>query len=264
MIEYKVITDSALKSDIQQQFQDFFKAVYGRDLSQCDWEHQFVRSPYENSALFIALNENKIVGSSLMIPQKTSMNGSYYLWTTSAIEKKYRSKGVYANILKKQREYAVENEKDFILAFPNALAYPVVKLFGAFRDLYSTHLVKTTISALDFNNIENSLLVDEGFFRWRFEHKDYLFYAYKEHVVFAKKFETFLDVLAIYKVNELEGLAIEILNEAIPQNIITLASFLKKQSSAVVLGEYRGVYYPINKKIDYKNIKLNLLMSDIF
>jgi hypothetical protein len=202
-----------------------------------------------------------------MIPQKFSygeIDGSYYLWTTSAIEKEYRNKGLYAKLLTRQREYAAENQKDFIFAFPNKLAYPVVKLFGGFKDLYKTDLVKTTIDAFDLESIENSLVVDENFFRWRFEHKDYLFYELKKYIIISKKFENSLDVLAIYKKNDLKNIEFKISNESIPRDIITMKSFLKDKSPVYILDQLSGTYYPINKDIDYKNIKLNLLMSDVF
>ena len=50
----------------------------------------------------------------------------------------------------------------------------------------------------------------------------------------------------------------------IPENIITMASFLKENATFSTLDTLNGTYYPINKNIDYNTIKLNLLMSDVF
>ena len=107
MIEYKIVSDPVSKQKLKKEFQSFFNRVYDRELNDTAWEHQFVHSPYEDSALFLALDNGKIVGSALMIPQRFStkkFKGTYYLWTTSAIEKEYRSKGLYAELLKMQRE----------------------------------------------------------------------------------------------------------------------------------------------------------------
>lgn len=267
MIEYKIVTVSLEKQKLKNDFQTFFKSVYERELSDSHWEHQFLHSPYEDSALFLAFDNENIVGSALMIPQKyltDTSNGSYYLWTTSAVAKEYRSKGVYAQLLSMQREYATKNKKDFIFAFPNKLAYPVVKLFGGFKDLDKTHLVKTTIDMLDLTQIENSLVIDKDFFKWRFEHHDYLFYEFQEHILISKKFGDTLDILAIYKKNELKHLDMTISNELPQQNIITMRSFLNSESEFDILDQLNGTYFPINKNIDYNNVKLNLLMSDVF
>lgn len=267
MIEYKIVTASLAKQKLKNDFQAFFKSVYERELSDSHWEHQFLHSPYEDSTLFLAFDNENIVGSALMIPQKyltDTSNGSYYLWTTSAVAKEYRSKGVYAELLSMQREYATKNQKDFIFAFPNKLAYAVVKLFGGFKDLYKTHLVKTTIDMLDLTQIENSLIIDKDLFKWRFEHYDYLFYEFQEHILISKKFEGTLDILAIYKKNDLKHLDMTISNELPPQNIITMRSFLNSDSEFDILDQLNGTYFPINKNIDYNNIKLNLLMSDVF
>ncbi len=267
MIDYQVVTTAEAKQALKNDFQVFFKDVYDQDLSDDNWEHQFVHSPYEDSALFLAFDNKKIVGAALMIPQKhktPTSSGSYYLWTTSAVSKAYRSKGVYAELLAMQREYASSNKKDFIFAFPNKLAYPVVKLFGGFKDLYKTDLVETSIEMLNLTQIENSLVIDKDFLKWRFEHKEYLFYEIENYIVISKKFENTLDILAIYAKKDLEGLAMEIETDKIPENIITMASFLKENATFNTLDTLSGTYYPINKNIDYSSIKLNLLMSDVF
>ena len=162
MIDYKIVTSVESKQALKNDFQVFFKDVYEQDLSDNNWEHQFLHSPYEDSALFLAFDNEKIVGSALMIPQKyqtKACSGSYYLWTTSAVSKAYRSKGVYAELLAMQREYTTKNKKDFIFAFPNKLAYPVVKLFGGFKDLCKTRLVRTSFDNVDFLKSNNSLVI---------------------------------------------------------------------------------------------------------
>ena len=143
-------------------------------------------------------------------------------------------------------------------------AKTVVKLFGGFKDLYKTDLVETSINMLNLDDIENSLVIDKDFFKWRFEHKDYLFYELENHIVISKKFENILDILAVYKKKDLVDISIEIQDESIPKNIITMRSFLKENATFNIIDKLSGTYYPINKDIDYSHIKLNLLMSDVF
>jgi len=266
-IEYRILLKREEKEEIKDEFQNFFSSIYDQKLSDADWEHQFIHSPYNDSPLFLVLDGGKIIGSALMISQKftdQSMEGSYYLWTTSAIAKEYRSKGVYAELLSKQREYAEKTDKSFIFAFPNKLAYPVVKLFGGFKDLEKTNLVKATLAQIDFSKISNSLLIDKQFFDWRFEHKPYLFYTYENEIIIAKQYEDTLDVLAIYPQEAFKGIAIKYNEISTEQKIITIASFLKEDSDVEILDKINGTYFPIDKNVTYETITINLLMSDVF
>ena len=266
-IEYKVLLQAEEKEEFKDEFQLFFASIYNQKLTDLDWEHQFINSPYNDSPLFLVLNKNKIIGSALMIGQKFTnkeKKGSYYLWTTSAIDKEYRSKGIYAELLVKQREYAEKTNKSFIFAFPNKLAYSVVKLFGGFKDLEKTNLVKTTLEQIDFFKVFNTLVIDKQFFDWRFEHQAYLFYRYENKIIIAKEYEDTLDVLAIYPQEDLEGFAISYREVDMEQKIITIASFLKENNNSETLNQVNGTYFPIDKTVDYSSITINLLMSDVF
>lgn len=266
-IVYKVLLEVKEKEAIKNEFQNFFASIYDQILSDTLWEHQFLHSPYDDSPLFLVFDDDKIIGSALMIAQRFSTiedEGSYYLWTTSAIVKEYRSKGIYAELLSKQREYAEKTHKSFIFAFPNKLAYPVVKLFGGFKDLVKTNLVKTTLSQIDFSKTYNTLLIDQSFFDWRFEHKSYLFYMYENSVIVAKKYEDTLDVLAIYPQEVFKETDVTYHQIAPEQKIITIASFLKEASDVEILDKVNGTYFPINKNVNYDTMNINLLMSDVF
>ena len=266
-ITYKVILNPEEKKTIKSEFQNFFYSIYNRELNNTDWEHQFIHSPYNDSPLFIAQDNEKIIGSALMIAQRFTdgtNDGNYYLWTTSAIDKNYRSRGIYAELLAKQREYATETDKSFIFAFPNKLAYPVVKLFGGFKDLQKSNLVKTTLNNLDFSKISNSLSIDKPFFQWRFEHKDYLFFNYEENILIGKKYENILDILAIYPKETFKELDINYQEVLSSQTIITLELFLENIQDTEVLDTLNGTYFPIDKTVNFDNITINLLMSDVF
>ena len=264
---YKVLLGKEEKNEIKLKFQVFFHSVYNRELSDIDWEHQFIHSPYNDSPLFIVEDDEKIIGSALMISQcftDGENSGNYYLWTTSAIDKEYRSKGVYAELLKKQREYSEETNKSFIFSFPNKLAYPVVKLFGGFKDLKKSNLVKTTLNNFDVSKVSNSLIVDKPLFEWRFEHKDYLFFNYNKYVLVGKEYENILDILAIYPMEEFKELDVNYQKPLSNQTIITLELFLKNTQNLEILDTLNGTYFPIDKTVKYDNININLLMSDVF
>ena len=265
-IKYRIIESVDDKNKIKEGFQKFFLSVFDQALTDEIWEHQFLRSPYGSSSLFLAMHEDNIVGSALMIPQKLIIDGKvvdYFLYTTSAVSKSYRPKGVYVELLSMQREYCSSKGMGFIFAFPNKLAYPVLKLFGGFKDLTKTNLVKTKLSEIDLFSVDNSFVLDAALMQWRFEHKKYNFFYYKKHVLFVKLFEGNLDLLAIYPEKDVSGLELEL--EIIDENqtIVTLETFLKKESNTEKLAIVTATYFPV-EDLDYSNVKINLLMSDVF
>ncbi|BBN80415.1 hypothetical protein PA25_04000 [Pseudoalteromonas sp. A25] len=266
-IQYETVLDAQRKQQIKNEFQDFFTIIYGRALNDSSWQHQFIHSPYNDSPLFLALDRGRIVGSALMIGQKVRHKGEildYYLFTTSGVLKEYRNKGVYAELLKLQKEHASTNGKKFIFAFPNDLAYPVLRLFGGFNDLVQTKLVTTTLNNIDFSDKGNSLLLDQDFSNWRFEHKDYCFSIVEDMLVITKEFNRQLDILAIYDAEAAELIETPLtpLNEELKVN--TLIDWTIDHAPCEVISNVNAVYFPLDRSIAITEIKLNLLMSDLY
>lgn len=265
MIQYKILITVEEKESIKTKFLDLFNSVYERELEEKLWEHQILNSPYNDTPLFIAMDGELIVGSALMILQKYIIDGNkhrYYLFTTSAIRKEYRPKGVYAQLLKMQKEYAKENNVDFIFAFPNKIAYPVLKLFGGFKDLKQDNLIKTTFENLNLQNSNNSFFIDSSMFQWRFEHREYMFHLTQEKVIIFKEFQGGYDLLAIYNAEDFKH---DVKNTFIEsdRDIITLNSYARDKNNQVLNTIY-STYFPINQNIDYSKLSINLLMSDVF
>ncbi|MGJ0290683.1 GNAT family N-acetyltransferase [Aliarcobacter cryaerophilus] len=266
MIKYKLLSAKEDKLSLKTKFLDLFNCVYEKKLEAKLFEHQILNSPYNDSPLFIALDGEFIVGSALMILQKCVIARNkyeYYLFTTSAIRKEYRSKGIYLELLKLQKEYAKKNDVDFIFAFPNKIAYSVLKFFGGFKDLKKFDLVKTTFDNIDFEKIENNLLIDKNFFKWRFEHKDYLFYEFNDKVIIYKEFNDCYDILAIYNVKDFP---FPFNNTILEQNkkIIILGSYTKNHNLIEKIDVLNATYFPLNENLDYSKLNVNLLMSDVF
>jgi len=266
MIEYKILTTLEEKKQIKKSFLNLFSTVYEKNLDEKLWEHQILNSPYNCTPLFVAMDGIKVVGSALMILQKCLIGDieyNYFLFTTSAILKEYRSKGIYPELLKLQKEYSKQENVDFIFAFPNKIAYPVLKLFARFKDLEKIDLVKTSFENIDLEKIANTLLIDEKFFSWRFEHKDYLFYRFNSKVIIFKEFDDCYDVLAIYNTTDL---LFSFKNTVIDQSkkIIILSSYTKNKNLIEKIDVLNATYFPLNENLDYSNVNINLLMSDVF
>ena len=202
MIKYKILCDVKEKLSIKNEFKSFFYRIYSKELNDNVWEHQFINSPYDDSPLFLAFDNERIVGSALMIKQKLSIDDKifdYCLFTTSAADKEYRSKGIYLELLNMQKNYAKDTKKDFILAFPNKIAYNALKIFGGFKDVSKDKIVKTNIDNINLSSFCNNILEDEKFIKWRFEHKDYSFIKLDKNILVVKKFEDSFDLLSTLK-----------------------------------------------------------------
>ena len=266
MISYKILTEPIEKNSLKEEFQIFFNSVFDQNLADSIWQHQIINSPYSNSPLFLAFKENKIIGSALMILQKIIVEGKeyrYYLFTTSAIEKKYRNQGVYAELLKIQKEYAKNKNIDFIFVYPNKIAYQVLKLFGGFKDLQKDNLVQTVFENLNTSHNQNSLLIDNKMFSWRFEHKDYKYCLHKHNIIIYKKFENSYDIMAIYSKNDFKH-HVTYSDISKENTIITLQKNIKHTNGIEKINQIKSVYFPLNKDINYAAIDINLLMSDVF
>lgn len=264
MIEYKIITTQEEKERYKDNYKEFFYNSYNKKLEEDMWKHQFINYPYNESPLFLALKDNLIVGSALMILHKCIIENkeyNYYLFTSSAVDKKYSSEGIYANLLNMQKEYAREQNVDFIFAFPNKIAYPVIKFFGGFKDLVKLKLIKTKFENLDLNNSYNSLKLDNGFFDWRFEHKDYKFFNKDGKTIILKEFENSYDILSIIEDEFLDKNLISVEDGA---DIFIASNFAKDASKGEKIDLLRATYYPLNKNINYSELNINLLMSDVF
>lgn len=266
MIEYKIITDKTEKQKHREEFKQFFQCVYGKALTDSIWNHQFVNTPYENSPLFLAIYDNKIVGSALMIPQKLLLDNqelSYYLFTTSTIMEEYRKKGIYAKLLDLIKKYAFQRNKDFIMAFPNMIAYTALKLFGGFKDITKLEIVRSGIGNIDFDKAHNSLKIDSSMARWRFEHKEYRFAKVRNNIIIYKYFDNSIDLLAIVDKNVFMNSEIQF-SPLGDKPIVTIMEYLIKDSAYQKIATLNATYLPIQPGLRLDGAKLNLLMWDVF
>lgn len=267
-IEYSILRTIEEKEAIRGSFQDFFAQVFERALSDATWEHQFLHSPYEDTALFLATDNGVIVGAALQIRQKYREGDSihdYYLYTTSAILKEYRPKGIYARLLSMQKEYSVAQGAAFIFAFPNQLAYPVLKLFGGFKDIQRFHLVRTSFANIRLDVASSDgLSLDKDLIAWRFEHKDYRFSKLAKQVVVYKYYGDAIDILAIYPQAFFDGFEVSY-DDIDGESVVVAPDFyVLDQSIVEPVDKLNATFFPLVDAPFIQKIRVNLLMSDVF
>ncbi|AII13915.1 hypothetical protein CIG1485E_0035 [Campylobacter iguaniorum] len=267
-IEYLILKSKEEKNYYKYDIQRNFSDVYHKELKDDQWEHQFINSPYNDTALFLAkdIDNNLIVGTSLMILQKYATKekeGNFYLFTTSMVIKEYRNRGIYVQLLKLQKEYAQKNNVDFILAFPNKLAYPCLKLFGGFKDIKKIKLIRTNLENVNLNSFESSLVIDKEMLKWRFEHKNYLFCVRDNKIIIFKKFENAYDILAVLDYINFDHNLMQA--NICDLSVVNILEFNAKNDNNIeVIDTINATYLPIQSDFDYSKIYINLLMSDVF
>lgn len=266
MINFKIIKNKEEKEFIKGDFGFFFESVYEGKLSRTVWEHQFLNSPYDDSPLFLGYDDDKIIGSALMIRQKMRYRDvvlDYYLFTTSAVLFEYRPKGVYAHLLDMQKEYAKKNDAMFILAFPNDAARLVLRLFGGFKGLGKLNVVSAKYRDLDGSLLNDSLYIDDAVFNWRFEHNKYKFCKVDRRVIVYKKYREAIDILGIYKDCDID-FDVVYDNIYLDDNVILIEGLLKKEAQREVVSAAYPAYLLLDESIDITGARVNLLMSDVY
>lgn len=203
MIEYKVLESTTDKESIKAGLKVLFSDSFNKELSEDLWYHIIQSSPFESSLLVVALDGNKVVGCSNMIPQKLNTSQGvldYFLFTTSIVDMNYRSKGVYLELIKLMKVRLKESGKKFIFAFPNKKAAPIItSSFFGFKKITEFSLVNLNLlQSLSAISVEKSILIDDDFLSWRLSHNEYFLTKTEEFTLLCKAYESELDVLEVF------------------------------------------------------------------
>ena len=274
MVEYQIIEEKDLKIKHKESFFKLFSKSFERDLSQREWEHLFINSPYGNSILILGLHENEVVGSTNLIPQKLIIQGKcyeYYLLATSAVDEEFRSEGVYLKILAKAKDVLISGSKEFLLAFPNKKAYPLLIKLLQFIALEKREIA--TLASEHFNSFKfadplNSLFFEPSFMNWRLEHKDYFLSERENNLLICKDYEKSIDVLEVLDKKNIwlkenfqtKEFNINKTSINVLQNRLDSASISHVEKTDAIY----PVYWAKDQGLDLTRVDIRLLMSDVF
>ncbi|EAI9960574.1 hypothetical protein C5441_04585 [Campylobacter coli] len=248
--------------EYQYQIEKLFEKIFSRRLM--NFKHLFLENPYRCKIICYAEN-NSILGVGAISYFEFYLDNilyKYYIFTTSMIDESVRSKGVYFKILDIIKHVAFLDGVDFILAFPNHHAYPILSRrsfqllsrysFGALDNL---KLLKYNYPRLEFNN---------DYLNWRFKINKYYQFNTKLNSkpvqIIYKIYDQKIDVLHIFYKKifiDLEERVIG-LNEKIlvPMHIEDLS---KRENPE---GIVNMMYFPINRsKIE---LTFSPILSDVF
>jgi GNAT superfamily N-acetyltransferase len=249
--------------------QRLFERVFARPLSDADWHHLIIGSPYEAGFLAVALDGDKIVGTANFIPQKLTWEGSvldYFLFTTSMVDPDYRRHGVYMQTTRLAIDEARRSGKSFIVAFPNDVALrPLTTLFR-FKPVADHAIVSGSLAA--FGRLapldqRRSVRLDADFLRWRLTHRDYFRVSNSGLLLLCKRYRERLDIVEV-----LDGMPPgmeSLLPERDEQlvNVNLLSARCSTPAAGSVLATLHLTCYTLRDDVDPSRIDLSLLMWDV-
>ena len=118
-------------------------------------------------------------------------------FTTSMIDESVRKDGAYFTILNTIKEVAMEDKVDFILAFPNANAYPILSKLGGFE-----LIGKYAFSTLPLHQVLSlpwqQLRFTQEMLQWRLSFHQYYKHIEANHQIIYKLYNDVIDVLHIF------------------------------------------------------------------
>ncbi len=237
------------------------------------WQHLFLASPYQSSVLVLALDQDAVVGTANLIPQRLNLNNTqydYYLFTTSAVHENFRQEGVYFETIKIIKDLLGQDQKKFILAFPNHNAYRLLTGLSGFHALGPRDIMHVTdldpgeITTL---KVEDSIHIDEAFLKWRFEHADYFYLRHNRRLLICKNYDKSLDIVEVIDKDH-EGL----LSQYIPRRSSDCKqAYIQRNRlgpGCKINGELSTTifptYLPADPSLELNCLDVSLLMSDVF
>ena len=270
---------------IKSDFQNLFLHVFQKSLDGIQWEHFYLNCPYGQTVSFVYYHKNIMIAHGGLIPQKLlSREGreyDYYLQTAIMIEEEHRNLHIFKKLMDEIHQYVVERNA-FDLAFPNDKSYlPFIKLLewqNVMEYNIYQYVLTDDCASLDqyYKDTERdftySLNLDDEFLKWRGELNHLKVFEEEGCKVVYKDYEGALELLDVsvrkrgirVSVSEItDSLGYSKVN--IPECFFNMLD-LKGLSLLGTVGiPQRMCLFPSSiDRVEYKEIKPSLLLSDVF
>lgn len=263
MYTIKIFDTNHDKKYFSSDIHSIFERNFSRKMS--NFEHLFLDNPL-GSIVIAAFDAKKqlvglghIVLLSFYILQKEI---KFFLFTTSIVDEKYRKTRMYFDILDKIKEEGIKSNVDFLLAFPNSNALPILTTFGGFKKLNTLQWLQ--LDQLPENLCTDQNIFDTNFLGWRFSRFQYFLDKIEDKNIIYKNYQGKIDILGVFDNNFPQ----KILPPRVPidnsKQIIIADTFLKskKIDSKNIIHTNQVVVYPINSGI--LNLSCTPIFSDVF
>lgn len=270
-----------LKKDIQ----GLFNRVFGKHLSDEAWRHYYLNSPCGTSTVFVSYSGRDIIAHGGLIPQKLitreGKEYDYYLQTAIMIEQEHRNLDIFKRLLDTIHQYITEKGV-FDLAFPNDQSYlPFIKLLE-WRKVREYNIYQYVISGDCISTIQNgydkeidftySLSLDDEFLKWRGEINHLKIIEEEGCKAVYKDYEGALELLDVSAPERGVRISASKITDSLGYSKVNIPECffnmldLKGLSLVGTVGiPQRMCVFPSNiDRVEYKEIKPSLLLSDVF
>jgi len=270
-----------LKKDIQS----LFKRVFGEHLSDEAWRHYYLNTPYGTSTVFVSYSGRDIIAHGGLIPQKLiSREGKeydYYLQAAIMIEQEYRNLDIFKKLMDEIHQYVMEREA-FVLAFPNDKSYlPFIKLLE-WRNVREYNIYQyiladdCALSDQCYRDTEHDftyyLNLDDEFMKWRGELSHLKIFEEEGCKVVYKDYESALELLDVSVRKRGIKISVSKITDSLGYSKVNIPECffdmldLKGLSLVGTVGiPQRMCLFPSSiDRVEYKEIKPSLLLSDVF
>lgn len=231
----KVLSNKNEKDFYKKSIKDLFLQEYRKSLTDEIWD--FLNGYTDKSVMIVYVNGNNVVGLANLIHNFHTLNQfsfEYLIFTTSVVSKEFRSKGVYTLLMFEVREYLESSNCEFVMAYPNELALPIITSpFYRFNVVsnFSLRLVND-FHGMNSCDIMNFTKLSKSFTEWRFLKCDYYLLKHFDKVLICKDFNENIDVIEIFKQNDFDLELFSLPLKSIPDNpTFILPSFRMKDPS---------------------------------
>lgn len=203
------------KQNILALMQNVYPA-YSYDNTFFDW--QYLRNPNGEAKIFVAKDEEKIIGMYALIPNKFIYNDiPYFIWRVQDVmmNDEYRNQGLFFKLMTYSHSSIHWTKQDLFWAFPNENSYPSFKKYG-FSD-HSPYTLweytKKDINILPHNEYiiqeeKNFNSISDSFLNKFYKNKDYTnLYKDKNYLQwrYLAKEGTLYQIYSISDSNEIVG-----------------------------------------------------------
>ena len=256
MIKY--LANKTDKNFYKESIKKLFFKEYNKDLTDEIWN--FLNGYNNKSIMVVYLDGINVVGMANLIHNYHTFNQKsfeYFLFTTSIVSQEFRRKGIYTLIMLEIRKHLESSNSEFILAYPNELALPIITSpLYRFKIVSNFSLrVLNDISDIKSCDIRNFAKLSKSFIKWRFSKYNYYLLNHLGKILLCKDFNDQIDVIELFNESDFDFELFSMPLKITPHDAsFILPSFrLRDPSKGESIHEQKIVLCPRNNSKKFKS-----------
>jgi len=247
----------------QKDIIDLFSNTFARLLAPEIWKWLYIENPCGEPIVALCYDENILVGHFAIVPIFLEIDQQLIkaaVTYTTMVAEKYRSRGVFYNLVKILFAKLKFENYDLVFGFPNRNSMPVMQGYFSWNinKSYIARLKKKQIQELYDNSYNTHVLKldisDNVYLKWRLAKPGVNYFTDSGNIF--KYYNNDLE-LVYYTENSIEKL-----DDALTYKVLVDAEYDRFISYKML--DYCFGYQLFNNNLNILSIKKDLLMSDVF